>query len=251
MFGIQFQEDEEENLQVDFESVLVKVFRDSPLFGAGVDVLAVGGVLHQRHVVVGGQGEVGHAAHQASNILPVRVEGDLLHATFSETREEIMRKWLVLSTVARWVLGEGPTLTDIQESVHVELSHLSWRPPCFRPVVVHCQLPRLTVPAEAGDRRHLSLTVLGRISTLQSYSNVPHSFDSVPLAVSKGPVDSDVSRAAAKVIAGSMRKQTQRAQSVEQAALSSQVHGYDVINATYVNKSQDISSRTDIISCQL
>lgn len=161
LFGIQFQEDEEGNLQVDFESVLVKVFRDSPLFGAGVDVLAVGGVLHQRHVVVGGQGEVGHAAHQASNILPVRVEGDLLHATFSETREEIVRKWLVLSTVARWVLGEGPTLTDIQGSVHVELSHLSWRPPCFRPVVVHCQLPRLTVPAEAGDRRHLSLTVLG------------------------------------------------------------------------------------------
>lgn len=113
LFGIQFQEDEEENQQVDFESVPVKVFRDSPLVGAGVDVLAVGGVLHQRHVVVGGQGEVGDAAHQASNIQPVRVEGDLLHATFSETREEIVRKWLVLSTVARWVLGERPTRTDI------------------------------------------------------------------------------------------------------------------------------------------
>lgn len=90
----------EENQQVDFESVPVEVFRDSPLVGAGVDVLAVGSVLHQRHVVVGGQGEVGHAAHQASNVLPVRVEGDLLHATYSGTREETVRTWLVLSTLA-------------------------------------------------------------------------------------------------------------------------------------------------------
>lgn len=61
------------------------------LVGAGVDVLAIGRVLHQRHVVVGGQGEVGHAAHQASNVQPVRVERDLLHATFGEKKEEYVR----------------------------------------------------------------------------------------------------------------------------------------------------------------
>lgn len=95
-FGLDFKRrGEKKNQQVDLESVLVKLFRDSPLVGAGVDVLAIGGVLHQRHVVVGGQGEVGHAAHQASNVLAVRVERDLLHATFSGNREEFVRKWLL------------------------------------------------------------------------------------------------------------------------------------------------------------
>lgn len=225
------------------------MFRDSPLVGAGVDVLAVSGVLHQRHVVVGGQGEVGHAAHQASNVLPVRVEGDLLHATFSETREEIVRKWLVLSSGP---LGSGwktHTHRHIRvRSCWVVSSFLATsrfsprsRPLSASPTDRPCRGRRPSTPQSnrAGE-------LVGRMSTLQSYCNVPHSFDSVPLAVSKGPVDSDVSRAAAKVIAGSMRKQTQCAQSVEQAAPSSQA-----LNATSANKSQDISSRTDIISCQL
>lgn len=52
------------------------------LVGAGVDVLAISSVLHQRYVIVSGEGEVGHAAHQASNVLSVRVKSYLFHATF-------------------------------------------------------------------------------------------------------------------------------------------------------------------------
>lgn len=90
-FGLDFSFNRRKNQQVDFESVLVKPLWVSSLVGAGVDVLAIGGVLHQCHVVVGGQGEVGHAAHQASNVLAVRVERDLLHATFSGNTEEFVR----------------------------------------------------------------------------------------------------------------------------------------------------------------
>lgn len=64
-----------------FESVLLKKMCPS-LVGAGVDVLAVSSVLHQRYVIVSGEGEVGHAAHQASNVLSVRVKSYLFHATF-------------------------------------------------------------------------------------------------------------------------------------------------------------------------
>lgn len=56
------------------------------LCGAGVDVLAVSCVLHQRQVVVGGESEVGHAAHQAPHVLSVCVKSYLLHATFREDR---------------------------------------------------------------------------------------------------------------------------------------------------------------------
>lgn len=86
---------------------------------------------------------------------------------------------------------------------------------------------------------------------MQPYCTVPDSFDPVPLAVGEGPVDSNVSRAAAEVVAGPTRKQTQRFQSVEQAALRSRARGYDITNATSVNESQDISSGTDILSCQM
>lgn len=54
-----------------------------------VDVLPVGGVLHERDVVVGREREVGDAAHQPPQVLPVRVQGNLLHATCGKgSREE-------------------------------------------------------------------------------------------------------------------------------------------------------------------
>lgn len=43
------------------------------LVGAGVDVLAIRSILHQRQVIVSREREVGHAAQQASNVLPVCV----------------------------------------------------------------------------------------------------------------------------------------------------------------------------------
>ena len=55
---------------------------DSWSVGAGVNVLAIEGVLHQSKVEVSGQCEVGYAADQTSYMLPVCVQGYLLHATF-------------------------------------------------------------------------------------------------------------------------------------------------------------------------
>ena len=55
---------------------------DSWSVRAGVNVLAIDGILHQAKVEVGGQCEVGYAADQTSYMLPVCVQGYLLHATF-------------------------------------------------------------------------------------------------------------------------------------------------------------------------
>lgn len=62
------------------------------LVGAGVDVLAIRSVLHQRHVIVSGECEVRHAAHQASNVLSVCVQSYFLHAPWSRAGETSTHK---------------------------------------------------------------------------------------------------------------------------------------------------------------
>lgn len=59
---------------------------------------------------------------------------------------------------------------------------------------------------------------------------LPHSFDSVPLPITKGAVDSDVSGAAAQVITESVSKQIESFLSVRQGALGSHVYGSTQIN---------------------
>lgn len=63
--------------------------KTTSLVGAGVDVLAVHSVFHQSQVIVSREREVGHAAQQASHVLPVCVQSDLFHATY---RGRIHRK---------------------------------------------------------------------------------------------------------------------------------------------------------------
>lgn len=63
----------------------------APLLSLGpthVDVLPISCILHQRDVVVGGQREVRDAAHQPSQVLPVGVQGDLLHSTWGKGNDE-------------------------------------------------------------------------------------------------------------------------------------------------------------------
>lgn len=63
-----------------------------PLLSLGptrVDVLPVGSILHQRDVVVSREREVGDAAHQPPQVLPVRVQGNFLHATYIEISIDI------------------------------------------------------------------------------------------------------------------------------------------------------------------
>lgn len=60
--------------------------------------------------------------------------------------------------------------------------------------------------------------------------NLPHSFDSVPLPITKGAVDSDVSGAAAQVITESVWKQIGSFRSARQGALGSHVYGSTQIN---------------------
>lgn len=50
----------------------------------GVDVLPIGCILHQRDMVVSWQCEVWDAAHQPPQVLPVGVQGYLLHASYIE-----------------------------------------------------------------------------------------------------------------------------------------------------------------------
>lgn len=56
------------------------------LGSTGVDVLPVHGVLHEGNVVVGRQGEMRDAAHEASHVLPVSVQSNFLHPTCQEAR---------------------------------------------------------------------------------------------------------------------------------------------------------------------
>lgn len=51
------------------------------LGSTSVDVLPIHGVLHEGNVVIGGQGEVRDAAHEASPVVPVSVQSDFLHST--------------------------------------------------------------------------------------------------------------------------------------------------------------------------
>lgn len=65
----------------------------APLLSLGptrVDVLPVSCILHQGDVVVGRQREVRDAAHQPSQVLPVGVQGDLLHATWGKGSDETL-----------------------------------------------------------------------------------------------------------------------------------------------------------------
>ena len=56
------------------------------LGSASVDVFPIHGVFHQGNVVIGGQGEMRNAAHEASHVLPVSVQSDFLHSTCQEAR---------------------------------------------------------------------------------------------------------------------------------------------------------------------
>lgn len=63
-----------------------------PLLSLGptrVDVLPVGSILHQWDVVVSGEREVGDAAHQPPQVLPVRVQGNFLHATCGKGSQKL------------------------------------------------------------------------------------------------------------------------------------------------------------------
>lgn len=76
-----------------------------PLLSLGptrVDVLPVGSILHQRDVVVSGEREVGDAAHQPPQVLPVRVQGDFLHAPCGKGSSQ---KLLLTSTSNRSCLA--------------------------------------------------------------------------------------------------------------------------------------------------
>lgn len=66
-----------------------------PLLSLGptcVDVLPISSILHQRDVVISWQREVGDAAHQAPQVLPVRVQGNFLHATWGKGSDEKLFK---------------------------------------------------------------------------------------------------------------------------------------------------------------
>lgn len=51
-----------------------------------VDVLPIHSVFHKGDVVIGGQGEMGDAAHKASHVLSVRVQSNFLHSTCEEAK---------------------------------------------------------------------------------------------------------------------------------------------------------------------
>lgn len=51
-----------------------------------VDVFPIHGVFHERNVVIGGQGEMRDAAHEASHVLSVRVQSNFLHSPCQEAR---------------------------------------------------------------------------------------------------------------------------------------------------------------------
>lgn len=98
----------------------------APSFGKGqpvllgstrVDVLPVCGVLHEGNVVIGGQGEMRDAAHEASPVVPVGVQSDFLHSTCREPEAE-------------WVRHREPCLLSIPECLltKVSLEQLSASP---------------------------------------------------------------------------------------------------------------------------
>lgn len=67
-------------------------------------------------MVVGGEREVGHAAHQASAVLPVGVQGDFLHAAFGETSAD-RRQLIAARTSTGRVLHAHD---DLHTSTHEE-----------------------------------------------------------------------------------------------------------------------------------
>lgn len=61
--------------------------RPAVLLGStGVDVFSIHGVFHEGNVVIGRQGEMRNAAHEAPHVLPVSVQSDFLHPTCREAR---------------------------------------------------------------------------------------------------------------------------------------------------------------------
>lgn len=56
------------------------------LGSASIDVFPIHGVFHKGNVVISGQGEMRNAAHEASHVLPISVQGNFLHSTCQEAR---------------------------------------------------------------------------------------------------------------------------------------------------------------------
>jgi hypothetical protein len=56
------------------------------LGSTSIDVFPIHCIFHEGDVVIGGQGEVGDAAHKASYVLPICVQSNFLHSTCQEAK---------------------------------------------------------------------------------------------------------------------------------------------------------------------